>query len=338
MVEEKQNIALIKSILLAKSTIKLIYGANDNIVLQNGNLHQSNWIFLRLSETSRVRLQYEENANLLLQPSQNGMYHILDAMTNQIITCNVQIENALVHAPEQLFFTIYKKCIAGCKFCPLSTRKDDSHYSFDLIYSRIKSIDQTKIKSIGLASSAPPSLSTSDIVDELIFIIEKIRRMLKLDMPIGVSIKTPSKEDLRKLKAHGVHEVRLNLETYNDHLSQELMPFKKKEKILCSIRDACDIFGDGFVSSNMLVGIGESDEDLLSGIEALAQMGAVATLYPYDPIKNGQETFVRPSAERLYNLALEHKKIFERYHISPYKLQTMCCACAASHIYPGKDI
>jgi len=332
------SIAMTKAFLLSKSYIRFSSDIKNNIEKQKGNLYRKEWVFIRLNRNSRVRLIYNENADILLIPSQDGTYYIQDIITNSIIIKNVQIEKVLAHAPEQLFFALYKKCSMGCKFCPLSTRIDDAHYSLDLMYSRIKNIKNNEIKSISITSSSPPNLSTSDVVDEMIFLINKIKNIVNPDIPIGVSVKEPSKEDLSRLKENGVNEVRLNLEIFNDSLSQKLMPIKNKKNIMKSIAYACDIFGTGFVSSNMIIGVGENDSDLLLGTEALAKLGAVATLYPYDSIESITEDFHRPTVERLYSLAIEQKKIFDKYKIDTSKLKTMCCSCAASHIFPGKDL
>lgn len=131
--------------------------------------------------------------------------------------------------------------------------------------------------------------------------------------------------------------MRLNLETYNMKLAQQLMPNKDVNKILRSIEDAVNIFGKEKVSSNIIIGLGESDDDILDGVNRLAEMGALSTLYPYDSIE-GVEQFKRPSANRIYYLATEHKKILQKYNLNSLEAKTMCCACAGSHLYPGRDL
>jgi len=332
------SVAHLKSILLSKATIKFSTGQGNRIYIQDGNLAKRDWIFIRLNNTSRVRLEYDENATLSLRTKPDGTYVITDDNESLIIAENVYIEKAIVHAPEQIFFALYRNCSMGCKFCPLSKRIDNPHYSLERIYARIKAINIDQVKSIGITSAYPQSLSARDIVDEIIFLIEKLKQLVGTSIPIGVSVKSPSKDDLLRLKECGVREVRLNVEIFNDELSKRLMPHKYNQDILQSIASACEIFGKNFVSSNMLVGVGESDEDLINGVEALAALGAVATLYPYDIVEGSFEQFARPSAGRLYNLSIAQKKMFDKYEIDPNNLLTMCCACAASHIFPGKDL
>ncbi len=121
-------------------------------------------------------------------------------------------------------------------------------------------------------------------------------------------------------------------------LAQRIMPNKDLSEILHSIEQAVNIYGKEKVSSNIIIRLGESDNDILDGVNRLAKIGALSTLYPYGPINGLNEQFRRPLANRVYNLAIEHKKILQKYNLNPLGAKTMCCACAGSHLYSGKDI
>lgn len=110
---------------------------------------------------------------------------------------------------------------------------------------------------------------------------------------------SPNADELSLLKKYGIDEIRLNLETPNEKLAKNIMPNKPFRDIFCSIENAVNTFGAGKVSSNIIVGLGESDEDIVSGVENLASIGSIATLYPYYPIKNNHLMFLRPSELRL---------------------------------------
>lgn len=337
---KEKDIVWIKAHLLSRATITLD-NTLDSSLLQtsNGNLNKDNWIFIRLSNSTRVRLTVSTKADLILkQDSENNLY-IFDQISQETIISNVTIERILSHAPEQLFFLLYKNCSNGCKFCPLTYHINSvEHYSWDKMEARIKENLPYGIKSIGITTACPKDKSQNDLVTEIIGIVNKIKEILGDNIPIGVSLKTPTRESLIRLKESGVCEMRLNLETYNTDIADDLMPNKRIDEILHSIKMAVEVFGKGKVSSNMIVGIGESDKDLLNGVRKLAEIGAVSTLYPYDPLGIPGEKFKRPSAERLYSLALKHKEILKEYNLDSARLATMCCSCAASHIYPEKDL
>ncbi len=351
---DKKRLALKKALLLAKANIKLHPDIDKNkLDSSGGNIGRNDWIFFRISNTSRVRLTLSENASLLLVKNGPDTYNIQDLNTNEIILNNVTIEQILSHAPEQLFFLLYKNCYNNCQFCPMTYNiAEKGHYSWGDMYKRISENEQFNIRSISVTTSSPPDKTNEDLVNEMVDVTNKIRKIKGNDIPIGMSLKTPTKDQLCRLKEAGVSEMRLNLETYNPELAKTLMPRKKINEILKSIEFAVEVFGKEKVSSNIIIGLGETDNDILQGVEVLSEMGALSSLYPYDPIDLTHEKFKRPSvpivlpnekfkrpsAERIFNLAVEHKKILENHNLNPLGAKTMCCSCAASHLYPGKDI
>lgn len=334
-----KNIAFIKAMLLSEGNIQL----DSNIDIQDlynstGNIMKGQWIFIRISKKSRVRLTLNHVSRFILTRSNKDDFFIQDVLTQNILVEHVAVERIIAHAPEQLFFLLYKNCTNGCLFCPLTYHKDHSHYNWEKIQQKICDNRNCKIKSVSFTTSCPAEKTQNEIVNEMAANIIKTRELMGNDIPIGISLKTPSKEQLLYLKKSGATEVRLNIETYNPLLAKSLMPNKEISKILHSIEMAVDIYGKEKVSSNIIIGLGESDNDILRGVQRLSKTGALTTLYPFDPISRFDNKFKRPSAERIYNLAVEHNNILQKYNLNPLNAKTMCCQCAASHLYPGKDL
>lgn len=335
----ENKIALIKAFMLSEATIQLDRNIDKHELFSStGNLGKSRWIFIRLSKTSRVRMTLSENANLILVKSDTNDYFIQDSQTNETIIKHVMVERILVHAPEQLFFLLYKNCSSGCLFCPLTYTSSNLHYSWKEIQHTILQNISRGIKSISFTTSCPHGKTQDELVNEIADIAFKTQNLVGEDISLGASLKIPSKKQLLRLKQAGITEIRLNLETYNMILAQQLMPNKDVNEILHSIEDAVNIFGKEKVSSNIIIGLGESDDDILDGVNKLAEIGALSTLYPYDSIEGLHGQFKRPLAKQIYYLATEQKKILQKYNLNPLEAKTMCCACAGSHLYPGKDL
>lgn len=344
------NILHVKARLLAGTKIAFtektktaLRNTNSNLMKNYTDNHHSNqWVFIKLSGKSRVRLTLSNDAafELDLQNFESKSFSILDSQTKNVIANDVYIEEALVHAPEQLFLGLYEYCDTKCKFCPLTYRKERVHYSLDDIFKDISENSNKKFSNVGITTAIPPNMTKEEVGDELAFVISKIVEKIGTDIPLGVSTKCPTMETLEKLQSAGANEIRLNIEIYNPELAYKLMPNKRIDDILGSIENACKVFGKGKVSSNMILGIGESDDDIIKGIDVLAQMGAIATLYPYDPIENVELNgkFEIPTSERLLYLAQIHKEILDKYQLDTNELKTMCPGCSASHIFPGKDL
>ncbi len=335
----KDNIASIKAFLLSEAVIQLHPNIDkQSLYCSTGNIGKNQWIFIRLSKTSRVRMLVSETANLMLIKSNLNDFFIQNSQTHEIIIEHITVERILAHAPEQLFFLLHRDCSNGCLFCPLTYNHYNAHYSWKKIYQKIDQNVSYGIQSIGFTTSCATNKSQDEIVNEIVDYTIKTQELIGKNIPIGASLKIPSRDQLLRLKEAGISEMRLNIETYNTELANYLMPNKNLNEILYSIEQAVTIFGREKVSSNIIIGLGESDEDILDGVKRLAEMGALSTLYPYDSIGVLNECFKRPSDDRIYNLAIEHKKILKKYNLNPLNAKTMCCACAASHLYPEKDI
>ena len=334
--------AWLKAKLLAGRTVGLSSNVNKiREKVDTDNHHRDEWIFLKIGSNSRVRLVVSETPSFWMDTDENGRIYLQDSKTQEHLIPNVVIENAVIHAPKQLFLGLYEYCRIGCKFCPLASPQSKYiHYSLDSIFEDIDKSKEKDYTSIGITTAIPYHLSSDDVADEMTFAVTKIREKVGSSIPIGISTRIPSQKKLQALKAAGATEARLNIEIPNDNLSKKYMPNKPIAEIIKSIKLACDVFGRGKVSSNIILGLGENDKDVLECAEMLAQEGAIATLYPYDPAPNTpySNIFQRPDSERLYQLSVAHKNILKQYKLNPEALLTMCPACAASHILPGKDL
>lgn len=350
-----ETILKTKATLLSGATIKLPIDASMDcsdikaeLSVYTDNHHGNPWIFFKLGETSRVRMTvYDQFATFQLVKSDklHNAFKITDISSNVTIADNVIIEKALVHCPKQLFLGLYEYCSTGCLFCPITYKKEPICYTLDDIMSDINLYEKEGFESIGITTGVPPGISFDEVGMQLANVVKQIRHRIGSNIPIGVSAKHPTKAIIYELKNAGADEIRLNLEIYNYDLAAKLMPNKKIDDILRSIEHACQIFGRGKVSSNLIAGIGESDEDIISGVTVLTKLGAVSTIYPYDPIPERDKLLRKmsngevgiPTAARLIRLAVEHKAILNANSLKS-QLLTMCPACAASHIMPGKDL
>ncbi len=91
--------------------------------------------------------------------------------------------------------------------------------------------------------------------------------------------------------------------------AENLMPNKDLNKILHPIEQAVNIYFKEKVSSNINIELGESDDNILDGVSKFAELGALSTLYPYNPIKGLNEFLNRTLVDQIYNLSIKHTKL-----------------------------
>jgi biotin synthase-related radical SAM superfamily protein len=175
--------------------------------------------------------------------------------------------------------------------------------------------------------------------DEIDRVVDIVRALAPYQVPIGVAVH-PAAGCSRRLKEAGVTEVKYSVETMDPEIFDRICRGRKGhtlEFIKESLREAVEVFGRSHVSSNIIIGLGETDLCVRQGVEYLAKMGVIAVLRPISisPLrKEALEGAVRPSPERLLELTAMTREILRKHGLSTRESQTMCLACTGCDLTP----
>ncbi|MDD1767602.1 MAG: radical SAM protein [Methanomassiliicoccales archaeon] len=258
----------------------------------------------------------------------------------------VRIEPTIFHSPEQAFFNLGTDCIYDCKFC--ATGKLDRHSKKNLDLDRIvelviQSSRRNDFKAVAFTSAVVGSPSAT--VKRLAYVICRVREELDPSIPIGVEPYVESFDDIDRLKAAGADEIKINIETFDRDIFRKVCGKRDFDWLLRAIKYAVGTFGAGRVCSNIIVGLGETDQNVIDGVDYLAKLGCLATLRPLrinDANREALEDSLGPLEQippgRILRLAEEQRSIFELYGLDPTSFKTMCHACTCCDIVPFRDI
>ena len=286
--------------------------------------------FIRSGE-HRVRLSIKPESSLKVIPWNEG---VAVQKEGRIIAYGT-LELPLCHCPEQAYITVSERCIFDCKFCPVP--KLNGH---------VKTIDEiTGLVEAALARGTVRAISlTSGVAvspeKEAQYMTEIVRHLAaRFDLPIGVSI-YPTATSTEDLRAAGAIEIKYNVETMNRAIFERVCPGLSRDYILSALEDAVRVFGKNRVSSNFIIGLGETDACVQEGIETLASRGIIPNLRPISPhpLRKGEIVVERPSAYRLILLARLNKSALERYGLDVRVAQTMCLPCTGCDLTPQRDL
>lgn len=240
----------------------------------------------------------------------------------------------LFHCPQQAYITISERCIYDCKFCAVPKLQGGTK-SPQLVRAMVEQAATTgSLKAISLTSGVEVSLEHEA---ERVAVI--VRDLKSFGVPIGVSV-SPFSGVNRILKEAGADEVKYNLETVDPDLFTKVCPGQSMEIIKEALAEAVLVFGKNRVFSNAIVGLGESDRALRSGIDELAEMGVLPILravYPH-PLRIGEIEMNRPSAERLLGLARYACRALDRHGLRGDAALTGCYLCTGCDLVPGRDL
>jgi biotin synthase-related radical SAM superfamily protein len=189
-----------------------------------------------------------------------------------------KLEPALSHCPEQAYLTISGRCIYDCKFCPVPKLNGEVKVPDEILQLVEEAIRTGQLKAISLTSGV--ERSPEDEVRKAVSIVKALRA--RYDLPIGVSV-YPTDTSSEELKQAGATEIKYNVETMDSKIFAQICPGLSLEYLLKSLKKAVKIFGKNRVSSNFILGLGESDECVVAGVTKLAKMGVIPNLRPISP-------------------------------------------------------
>ncbi len=233
------------------------------------------------------------------------------------------IDSRIETSPTTLYMLTYYlgKCSANCLFCSQArsskARADQlsrivwPRYELASVLQKLKAVDDQRFERICLQT-----LNYPNMFDDLLYIISRIRQHSNL--PLSVSCQPLNGRSIKRLKSLGVDRLCIPLDAANEQLFRKVKgdladgPYSWKSH-LDSLRRAVGIFGMGKVTTHLIVGLGETDQDLLSILQSSTDLGILTSLFAFSPIRGtSKENDSRPSLTRYRILQLVNYLISKR--------------------------
>jgi biotin synthase-related radical SAM superfamily protein len=258
---------------------------------------------------------------------------------------HLELRPVLYHSPEQAFFNLGQACIFDCIFCTSRKLSKDVVKDLDLDQVVDLIIDADRkggMKAVALTSAVVDSIPAT--IDRMVYVVRKVREALP-NIPIGVEPYVQSNQDIDRLKEAGATEIKINIESFDPRIISIACPKLELPKQLEFLRYAVKVFGRGKVTSNIIIGLGETDRNVLEGVTTLASMGIVPSIraLKINPTNRpaledalGRLEPVTP--ERLLHLNQEAKIILMGHGLSTMTYSTMCHECGCCDLVPFKDL
>ena len=244
------------------------------------------------------------------------------------IRLNGRLGRPGLHCPAQAYITVTGSCIFHCRYCPVPSL-GGKRRSIPEIVTMVESV-RDRIGAISLTSGV---LAT--VEEEEAYVLGVVDALRRFGLPIGVSI-YPTEQTPDRLFAHGVLEVKFNVEAATPEIFAEMCPGLDYAAILRVLDRSVSLFGKNRVFSNVIVGLGETDAELAQCIRGLAARGIVPVLRPLNPAA-GLSGRKRPSAARLLAAHSVLAPALAENGLNTRKAKTMCTSCTGCDLVPGRD-
>lgn len=206
------------------------------------------------------------------------------------------LEGKLDAEPTTAYLMTYKtgKCTANCGFCPQARNSRSkaellSRVSWPTFSTKrvLKGIENActnrRIRRVCIQALNYPHVFT-----HLVALAKAIKQHAAI--PVSVSCQPLNGEDLRRLAEAGVDRIGIALDAATEKLFSEVKGLSAGgpytwESQFRQLRKALEVFGKGKVSTHLIVGLGETENDAISLIQKCVDMSVLPALFAFTPVR-----------------------------------------------------
>jgi len=197
--------------------------------------------------------------------------------------------------PTTAYLLTYRrgKCNANCSFCPQAR---GSHGRADML-SRVSwpvfptrhvldgienAVEDGKIRRVCLQA-----LNYPEVLADLLAFVKAI--CLRVNVPVSISCQPLNSENMRRLAEAGAERISIPLDAATEELFDKVKgrlvggPYVWREQIEL-LSEAVKIFGEDKVSTHLIVGLGETEKEMVETIQKCVDMGVLPALFAFTPI------------------------------------------------------
>lgn len=228
------------------------------------------------------------------------------------------IRGRLDALPTTAYLLTYRsgKCSANCGFCPqaktsksradMLSRVTWPPFPTERVLSEIRdAVEKGAIKRVCIQALNYPT-----VLEDVLNLISEIR--LRVAVPISVSCQPLRPKEMREILDAGVDRIGIPLDAATEELFNKVKgpmaggPYlwKKQRETL---KEAVQVFGRGHVSTHLIVGLGETEEELVKTIQWCVNLGVYPGLFAFTPVSGTPlENQPQPSLSQYRRLQLAH--------------------------------
>ena len=228
-----------------------------------------------------------------------------------------------------------QQCLGRCSFCPQGTGTTEKsseqlsrvqwpNFEWDSFFSALKSLqistNPRKFKRLCLQV-----LNYGGYYDEVEWIFTRIHAALP-DLKFSAALPPLSSEKMRKLHQLGLERIGIALDACNEDLFLKIKgaevrgPYSWK-KHWATLTEALDVFGKGKVTTHLIVGLGETEQELILAMHDILQKQILPGIFLFTPIKDTpMEHYPRTSIRAFRHVQLTRQLLlanltnFKRFH------------------------
>ncbi len=248
---------------------------------------------------------------------------------------------ATLHSKDVLATTVLQTCVryrnrdTSCQFCAIEESLDAGktipHKTPEQLAEVARAaVELDGVKQMIMTTGTPKTLDRGAAV-----LVESARAVRALvDIPIQAQCEPPD-DDIwfQRLKDAGVDALGMHLEAVSDRVRKAIMPGKATVPIsryMSAFKAAVEVFGRGNVSTYILAGLGDTEDEIMAMSMALVELGVYPFVVPFVPVAGTPlEHHPMPEADMLDRIFRQLGPALYRAGITSESLKAGCAKCGA---------
>ena len=248
---------------------------------------------------------------------------------------------ATLHSKDVLATTVLQECIryrkrsTSCQFCAieesLKTGRTIAHKS----PQQLAEVAQAAVELDGVTQMVMTTGTprTSDRGAEVL--CESAAAVTaRVDLPIQAQCEPP-RDDVwfQRLQDSGVVSLGMHLEAVSEPIRKKIMPGKASvslSRYMEAFARAVEVFGKGQVSTYILAGLGDSEQQIVAMGERLIQMGVYPFVVPFVPIAGTPlENHPMPDPDMMHRILSKLGILLVKNNLVSEQIKAGCAKCGA---------
>ncbi len=198
--------------------------------------------------------------------------------------------------PTTIYLLTYRdgKCFANCGFCPQArTSKGRANMLSRVTWpcfptKQVLSGMERIVKTDEIKRVCIQALNYPTVFDDILSLVEEIKSRVKV--PISVSCQPLNLDKMKMLAEAGVDRISMALDAATEEIFDQIKgrlvggPYVW-EKLRDGLRHAGRIFGEGSITTHLIVGLGETEKEMVHMIQWCFDFGVYPGLFAFTPIQ-----------------------------------------------------
>ena len=228
------------------------------------------------------------------------------------------VEGVVDAMPSTAYLLTYHRgrCVANCGFCPQARQ---SRSRMDLLSRVTWPRFRTEKVASSIGQVAPKgfikrvciqAVNYRGVLEDVLSLINALKT--ETNIPISVCCQPLKAKHIDELAKAGIDRISIPIDAATERIFDEVKgrgvggPYSWKDQIE-ALEKASEILGKGKVSTHLIVGLGEKDDEMAHVIQLLTDRGVFPGLFAFTPISGTMlESRGRPSVDRYRRIQLAH--------------------------------